>query len=419
MISRLEVWGERLVVFSTFLFAVSIPTSMALDNIASGIGLLGLLFLLISKKLSPFPSLKPLLFLLVPQLLEALIKFPAKIFKTDFNLHLVPYFTVYRTLLKKDYLEKLLLLLAISSIVLSFSVIFEAFTWQNIKHIDWSSLEFHADTIRPRGLLNHWLTSGGVLFLLFTLFTGAFLYFRKLLYLTVSIFLFVALIFDGSRSYWLGLGMFLILLVISIGKKRKEVWVAVLSLVFLGVLSVNIPFVKHRFESITNTKDNWSNLERLMIWNSHFNAFIKDYSFTEKLFGAGYKADDYAWKRFSSSFEKITGKHSPSEKVLRSHFHGGETHNIYLKFLTKYGIVGLLGYIAFWGIIFYENLRNETKYDVLIKTLLAGYVGFLVAGFFENNFTDAEIQFALMFILGLNFALNSEPKNECFEEKYK
>ena len=181
--------------------------------------------------------------------------------------------------------------------------------------------------------------------------------------------------------------------------------VVLLSLVFLGVLSVIIPFVKHRFESITNTKDNWSNLERLMIWNSHFNAFIKDYSFTEKLFGAGYKADDYAWKRFSSSFEKITGKHSPSEKVLRRHFHGGETHNIYLKFLTKYGIVGLLGYIAFWGIIFYENLRNETKYDVLIKTLLAGYVGFLVAGFFENNFTDAEIQFALMFILGLNFAL--------------
>jgi len=214
LISRLEVWGGRLVVFSTFLFAVSIPTSMALDNIASGIGLLGLLFLLISKKAAPFPSLKPLLFLLAPQLLEALIKFPTKIFKTDFNQHLVPYFIVYRTLLKKDYLEKLLLLLAISSIVLSFSVIFEAFTWQNIKHIDWSSLEFHANTVRPRGLLNHWLTTGGVLFLLFALFTGAFLYFRKLLYLTVSIFLFVALIFDGSRSYWLGFGIFLILLII-------------------------------------------------------------------------------------------------------------------------------------------------------------------------------------------------------------
>jgi len=189
--------------------------------------------------------------------------------------------------------------------------------------------------------------------------------------------------------------------------------------VLLGGVLINIPFLKHRVESITNTKTNWSNLDRLILWNAHLSAFFKDYSFTEKLFGAGYKADDYAWKRFSSSFEKITGKHSPSEKVLERHFHGGETHNIYLKFLTKYGVVGLLGYIAFWGIIFYENLRNKTKYDVLIKTLLAGYVGFLVAGFFENNFTDAEVQFTLMFILGLNFALNSEPKNECFEEKYK
>jgi len=419
LISRLEVWGGRLVVFSTFLFAVSIPTSMALDNIASGIGLLGLLFLLISKKAAPFPSLKPLLFLLTPQLLEALIKFPTKIFKTDFNQHLVPYFTVYRTLLKKDYLKKLLLLLAISSVVLSFSVIFEAFTWQNIKHIDWNSLRFHSNVVRPHGLFNNALTTAGVLFLLLTLFIGVFLYFRKSFYGIVSSFLFVALILNSSRSYWLGLLVFLALLIVLVGRKKRETWIFVFLLAFIGTFALNIPVVKERLKSITDTKTNRSNLARLMIWDSHIQAFVKDYSLTEKIVGAGYNADDYAWKRFQSSFEKVTGRTPQSEETLKNYFFGGETHNIYLKFLTKYGVVGLLGYIAFWGIIFYENLRNKTKYDVLIKTLLAGYVGFLVAGFFENNFTDAEVQFALMFILGLNFALNSEPKNECFEEKYK
>jgi O-antigen ligase len=194
-------------------------------------------------------------------------------------------------------------------------------------------------------------------------------------------------------------------LVILVGRKKRETWIFVFLLAFIGVFALNIPLVKERLKSITDTKTNRSNLARLMIWDSHIQAFIKDYSLTEKIVGAGYNADDYAWKRFHLSFEKVTGRIPQSEETLKNYFFGGETHNIYLKFLTKYGIVGLLGYIAFWGIIFYENLRNETKYDALIKTLLAGYVGFLVAGFFENNFTDAEIQFALMFILGLNFAL--------------
>jgi hypothetical protein len=203
----LEVWGEKLVVFSTFLFAVSIPTSMALDNVASGIGLLGFLFLLFSKKANPFPSLKPLLFLLIPQFLEALIKFPAKIFKTDFNLHLIPYFIVYRTLSKKKYLEKILILLAISSIVLSLSVIFEAFTWQNVKHIDWNSLSFHSNIVRPHGLFNNALTTAGVLFLLLTLFVGAFFHFKKLLYGIVSSFLFVALVLSAITGVMYALMM--------------------------------------------------------------------------------------------------------------------------------------------------------------------------------------------------------------------
>jgi O-antigen ligase len=215
----------------------------------------------------------------------------------------------------------------------------------------------------------------------------------------------VALIFDGSRSYWLGFGMFLVLLVILVRKKRKEVWIIAFSLVLLGGVLINIPFLKHRVESITNTETNWSNLDRLSLWNAHLSAFFKDYSFSEKVFGAGYKASEYAWKRFPSSFEDVTGREPPTEEILKKHFYGGEAHNIYLKFLTKYGIFGLLGYIAFWLVIFYENLRKKTEYDVLTKTLLSGYAGFLVAGFFENNFTDAEVQFALMFILGLNFAL--------------
>lgn len=386
---------------------------MALDNVSAGIGLLGFLLLLISRVISPLPPLKPLFALLTPEILEALVEFPKKIFRTDFNQHLISYFVVYRTVLKrKNNLEKILLLLSISSLILSLSIIFEAFTWQNVKHLNWHHMQLHCNTVRAHGLFNHPLTTAGVVFPLFFLFAALYLQFRKSLYLLVSISLFIALIFTGSRSYWVGFGVFLLALVVLFGRK-KEVWIAALSLVLLGTVSLKIPYVKYRLESITNTKTNWSNLDRLILWNAHLTAFTKDYSLSEKLFGTGYKASNYAWKRFPSSFKRVTGKAPPKPTVLKTHFHGGLTHDIYLKYLTKYGIFGVLGYLSFWLLVLYKNLKGKNNYTFLIKTLIAGYLGFLAAGIFENNFVDAEVKFTVMFVLGLNFALlhlNSERK---------
>jgi len=401
---KLADMGEKLVILSSFLFALSIPISIALDNFSAGIGILGLLFLAVGKFLEPYPPIKPLFFLLTPQVLESLFFYPKKLFKTDFNHHLAPYFTVYRTLkVKEDYLKHILLILSISTLALGISVLFEAFTWQNIKHLNFSTLSFHLVPVRAKGFLNHPLTTGGVLFILLVLFVSAYFQFGRKFYLVPVLFSTLGLIFCQSRSYWVGAAVFLFFLIFIF--RSKKVLGYVLLLLIGVVLVFQIPHVKHRFETIFNPKANYSNMDRLALWKAHLKAFMDDYSLKEKFLGAGYEASSFAWREFRESFQEVTGIKNPSKNVLKVHFHGGLTHNIYLKYLTKYGILGLIGFLTFWFYVIYCNFSYSGFYEPFIKTLNSGYLGFLTAGFFENNFVDAEVQFALMFVLGINFAL--------------
>ena len=396
--------GKTLIVISTFLFALSIPISLAVDNIAAGIGLLGILLLALSKEFSPYPPVKPLFFLLVPEVLESILFYPKKLFKTDFNLHLIPYYSVFRTVKEKsNCLFFVLYLLLFSTLILDVSVIFEAFTWQNVKHLHLSNLHFHMHPVRAKGFLNHPLTTAGVIFLLLTLFTAVFFQFKKKFFLLPVIFSSIALIFTESRSYWIGFIVFITFLVFLL--RDKKVFILAFSLIFIVLAFFQIPQIKGRFESIFNTKSNYSNIDRLALWKANISAYVKDYSFTQKLLGAGYEANKLAWKEFKKSFYSISPVKTSTDTQLKQHFHGGLTHNIYLKYLTKYGIFGFLGFLFFWISIFYYNFTYTGSFKVFIKILTSGYLGFLAAGFFENNFCDAEVQFTIMFILGLNFAL--------------
>jgi len=410
---KLLLSGHRLVVLSALLFALSIPISIALDGVAAGIGILGILISLMLKDFKNYPPIKPLLLFLIPEAISSLISFPRKILKTDLNHQLATYFVVYKAIVeRKGLLNKILIILSFSSLILALSVIFQAFTWQDVKHINLQTLTFHLNPTRAKGLLNHALTTAGVIYLLAFLFLGWFFQRKKIYFLLVSAVLFFSLILTESRSYWLGtLFAIFILSVMQIKRNWKPV-LAVWSIILISAgLLFQTPVLKNRLVSITNTKNYWSNLDRLILWRAHTKAFLEDYSLKEKIIGSGYRAPEYAWKHFLQSFRETVK--SPPPKNLKAHFHGGETHNIYLKFLTKYGILGLIGYISFWIYVILLNFKALKRTDSLfpiVSSLTSCYIGFMLAGFFENNFTDAEVKYALMFILGINLAMLKKPE---------
>ncbi|WP_457679062.1 O-antigen ligase family protein [Thermovibrio sp.] len=400
--------GKFLVLTSFYLLCLTIPTSIAGDNIAIGIGLLGFIILLFSRFEVEAPPVKPVAFVVIPEVISSLFNgFLKNVTKTDLNFHLVSYFVSYNCVKWKErYLNVGLKLLSFSVFLLFLSLLFEATTWQNVKHINLRALHLHHTLMIARGFINHHLTTAGVAYLLFFFFSAFYLLRREKYLLFSSFISFLSILLTQSRSYWLGTLFFLFLLTLYFLRSNKKALAYALSFFLISAfLLTQVPAFKSRFESIFNTKTNYSNLDRLALWRSNIKAYFEEYSLTEKIFGAGEKASKLCWPIFKRDFKKnFPLVKNPCEKVEKAHFHGGLTHNIYLKVLTKYGILGLLGFLAFWAFVL---LRNFYSLHLFGKVMGFGYLGFLVAGFFENNFTDAEVQITLWFILGINFALLS------------
>lgn len=101
------------------------------------------------------------------------------------------------------------------------------------------------------------------------------------------------------------------------------------------------------------------------------------------------------------------------------HYHfsvgyGVPLHNMYIRSLFDLGVVGLLTYLAMWASVFWVIARAVRSLDpadrwtaALLWGLAAGLLGSMAAGFFEDNFYDAEVQTLLLtlMLLALTTAL--------------
>jgi len=375
---------------------------MALDSVASAVGILGLVALLVAGSFKALPPLKPLAPLLLPQALRYALH-PLKLFKkTDLNHHLIAYLIGYRTV-KENRLNLAVKLLTASTCLLCASVLFEVLTGQNVKHLTLHTITLGFHLERTSGLFTHPLTTAGVAYTLFVLLTALYALTGKK-YLTLpALLLVLCIVFTQSRSYWLAVTFFFsVYLLASLRQNRRLALLLTVVAVTALMVFLQTPVLRDRLKSIGDTKHK-SNITRLMIWKSHLRAFANEYSVAEKLFGAGDRANSLAWKHFPQVFEEYKGK-AHSQETLRSYWVcKGETHNIYLRFLTRYGLLGVAGYLLFWGYILYLNI---TRFPYTPAVLFcAGYLGFLLAGAFENNFVDAEVQFAVLYTLGINLAI--------------
>jgi O-antigen ligase len=83
-------------------------------------------------------------------------------------------------------------------------------------------------------------------------------------------------------------------------------------------------------------------------------------------------------------------------------------HDIYLQIAFNLGAVGLAAYWSVWGAVFVwigGSLRRAGPGDGFLAAILAGaacgLAGSMVAGLFENNFLDGEVQTQVLLMMGL------------------
>ncbi|MBF0279619.1 MAG: O-antigen ligase family protein [SAR324 cluster bacterium] len=282
------------------------------------------------------------------------------------------------------------------------------------------SLYGYTDIFHAKGNFTHHLTYGGVLLLCFPLFVS--LSFCKEIsknyrrvFKAGSVVIFTAILASLARSIWLGSMFALLVLCFRLPKK----WLILIVCIGIGMMSAMLwhyTFKDQKLsEKVTGPGLIWQRLEsgfvlkynqdRYLLWQSAWQA-IKDHPW----FGIGLNNDGEVMPRYRKPIIKETG-----HQFFNSASAG--VHNIYLQTWVNLGIFGLISYIMIWVSFFlavWQTLRNSrviSKYNIsLIWGGFAGISGFLVAGIFENNFRDSEVQTVLLMIMAL--VLNAARKNK-------
>lgn len=138
-----------------------------------------------------------------------------------------------------------------------------------------------------------------------------------------------------------------------------------------------------RFESITNTTTDGSNLGRFEVWTSSINMF-KDYP----AIGVGIGQ----WRtKYEESYRL------PSETQHLYH-----AHNNFIQLLSEVGILGLLGVLIFYGYIVIDNVkiwyRRRDPYSLCAMIAVFSYV--FVFGQIEYTLDNSSGIRLMYFILG-------------------
>jgi putative inorganic carbon (HCO3(-)) transporter len=184
----------------------------------------------------------------------------------------------------------------------------------------------------------------------------------------ISLLLLAGVFVSYSRGAWLGVAVMLFTLLLLVWQRQRK-WVLLCSLlVLLSVLTADrmqlLPdaigtrlnsslsiFQVYDVRRAKITTDNFSLIERLAHWQAALSMAA-----SKPIFGVGIGNYDAAYPMFRLPdwVESL-----------------GHAHNIYLNMLAEVGTLGLLGYILFWGVMFWQTYRLLQGAQTVFQTGLA------------------------------------------------
>ena len=244
------------------------------------------------------------------------------------------------------------------------------------------------------GFLGGRLTYAGVISFLLPLFLVKTVEDNKELTWIATFILILSIAYNLSRSYYLAVSFFFLFVIIFAGEKKLRIKGCLLLILFILVIFLN-PHTRKRAETVAEYSKDRSATLRLELWKTGLKIFQK-YPFT----GLGYET----WHDVAEKYIEKQGTHSLKEynkdenlkRALTGHFHSN-----YIQMLVNGGIPLFL---AFLFLIFYYAwiIIKKNKH---IKLMGIGLIIiFLVSGFFEYNFGDAEVAHTFFFLLGFLIA---------------
>jgi putative inorganic carbon (HCO3(-)) transporter len=191
------------------------------------------------------------------------------------------------------------------------------------------------------------------------------------------------LLFTFSRGAWLGMAFALLCMLILSGKFKELLGIGI----FIILIVVYVPVLRARF---LFSFQSGGDAARFSIWNSAW-LMIKEHPFLGK--GLGTFMDYF---RFYSS-----GYLSPQY-----------AHNCYLQMWAESGFFSLLSFIALITVILYQAIKTlKNKSDFFTLGLACSILGFLVHSFFDTQLYSLQLAVFFWVLLGMLVAQIKAVKN--------
>ncbi len=251
---------------------------------------------------------------------------------------------------------------------------------------------------RIRGPFSHWMTFAGVLLvcdlLLLASVTAPRGWRNPWRWLALAL-VNLALLGSLTRSAWVALGLALTVLIL-VRKRRLLLLYPVVAGLF--VLFAPVPLL-HRMSSIVDLADT-SNYDRLCMAEAGLR-MVAD----RPLFGLGPQMVERRYPIYRTP---------TAPRYAVPHL-----HNNLLQLAAERGLPALASYLAMMGgsvALAYRRYRREggrrgPRADLYLGAMLA-LLAFNVAGLFENNWGDTEVQRVVLFVIAIPFCLAAADKPE-------
>ncbi len=196
---------------------------------------------------------------------------------------------------------------------------------------------------------------------------------------------------NASRSYMAGILISAITITFLNFKRYYRYFILILSLFILA--AIFFPKTRNRLKTTTPRHPDSSIKIRIDLWKMGIH-IIKQHPFTGLGFEVWPKVADSMVEKYGSDLLKSKIKtNSTSARAIRGHF-----HNTYLQMAVNGGIILLVFYLYLIFTMLKESFYLE---EPMKSAYLFMFITFLVAGFFEYNFSDAEVAHAVFFFSGI------------------
>ncbi len=283
----------------------------------------------------------------------------------------------YNVIIKKEYICAFLKALIAGALLNSFSGFIFYFTGR--QH-------------RLSGFQGHYMTFAGILMLIIIFLLARMLIsglaefgFRKTLILLIFC---GALLLTLTRNAWVGAFLGLILLFAFIRPRYVPLGIVLILLGFLIVPTA----VQQRIASTFDLQDETIKDRIRMIEIGR--EIIDDYPVT----GVGPEMVKRVYLEYQTQINKKPMPH---------------LHNNFIQIAAERGLLTLFAWIAFlsalvfylWRIYIYHRRENDEKGSYLAIGAIIAIIAFLVAGLFEYNWGDTEVELAFLFLVSLPLSL--------------